>query len=110
MARADRLAPTNRGPDVMTELKIWGDEKPDVGRYFIAYGRHDEEPSLCEMFESGPRHSQFNWSIEYTGYGEGGTLLSELFFTDDTRWHYVETEIPDWPAIHAKTLDDGVKP
>lgn len=93
----------------MKDLLIWGKERPKPGTYFVAYGRYDEEPSLCEMTESGPEHCQFNWRIDDPIYGGGGTLESELVFADETRWHYLATKTPDWQAIVGKMIEDGVK-
>ncbi len=90
---------------------VWGNERPKVGQYFIAYGLCDDEPSLCKMEESGPEHSTFNWIVvEYALYGGGGGCLeSELVFADETRWHHLATRTPNWQAIVAKMIDDGVK-
>lgn len=93
----------------MKDLMVWGNERPKVGQYFIAYGRYDDEPSLCKMEESGPEHSKFNWEIEYMAYGEGGTMVSELVFADETRWHHLATRTPNWQAIVGKMIDDGVE-
>lgn len=90
---------------------VWGNGRPKVGQYFIAYGRYDEDPSLCKMEESGPEHSTFNWTVEDDSLygGGGGYMESDLVFGDETRWHYLATKTPNWTAIVAKMLDDGVK-
>ncbi len=93
----------------MKDLMVWGKERPKVGSYFIAYGRYDEEPSLCEMTESGPSHSTFNWTLDEPLHGGGSTMESELVFADETRWHYLATKTPNWQAIVAKMIDDGVQ-
>lgn len=92
-------------------LKVWGDEKPKSGTYFIAYGRYDEDPSLCKMEDSGPEQSPFNWRVaDDSVYGGGGGYMeSDLVFADETRWHHLVTRTPNWQAIVAKMINDGVK-
>ncbi len=87
----------------MGELKSWAKEQPDAGRHFLAYGRYDDEPTLCEMTDHGPEQSTFNMEIEYMSYGEGGFLRSEMDFQYGVLWCYVPA-VPNWDA-----MSDGEK-
>lgn len=95
----------------MKDLMVWGKERPKVGTYFIAYGRYDDEPTLCEMTSTGEEHSRFNWRVVETQLygGGGGEMESDLVFADETRWHYLATKTPNWQVIVDKMIDDGVK-
>lgn len=80
------------------ELKIWGEEKPDEGKFFNVYERYSEEPVLCEMQVCGPEQSTHGLDVDTGPCGNGGTITSDLEIEDDTRWAYVP-DPPDWDAI-----------
>lgn len=79
----------------MSGIKLWADERPDVGRHFVAYGRWDDEPTLCTMTAEGPEQSTFNMTIEHGPWATGGaTLEPEMDFKYGAMWCYV----PDAPT------------
>lgn len=77
---------------MVSELKIWCEEKPEVGRRFLAYEQCTPNPSVGKMERDG---------VLRLTRGENGkfdVLVSFVVVDDSTRWCYVP-DPPDWDAI-----------
>jgi hypothetical protein len=68
------------------DLKIWGKDNPDVGRYFLFFTPGVEAGFTCVM-RGGAVETLL-----------GGCLLGTDQVDDQARWCYIP-ETPDWMAI-----------
>lgn len=72
-----------------TELKRWGDEKPDVGTVFFVYVCGSESPIFLKMLDSGP-------SMPGLGFAIRPAPTTSL--EDDCMWS-VAPAPPDWNEV-----------